>query len=137
MKQSHKERWAHLGAEELSVGIKDFAGDAKEHARWAARAQETADSLRKELRRRKRERRPMDRERYNLLNLTGVSPSPEERAEGWHYCCEWDQLLIGPGMPETECCTCPIWLEAIGKSTSAEPVRSEASEVPAVAGPES
>lgn len=79
MKQSHKERWAHLGAEELSVGIKDFAGDAKEHARWAARAQETADSLRKELRRRK----------------------------------------------------------AIEKSPSAEPVRSEASEVPAVAGPES
>lgn len=25
---------------------------------------------------------------------------------GWHYCSDWDGLLIGPGMPEMACCTC-------------------------------
>lgn len=29
-----------------------------------------------------------------------------ELAEGWHFCPEWDDLLIGPGMGETESCLC-------------------------------
>jgi hypothetical protein len=36
----------------------------------------------------------------NLL-LTG-----QEKAEGWHYCPDWDGLLIGPGMGEMEWCIC-------------------------------
>ena len=27
-------------------------------------------------------------------------------AKGWHFCCEWDYMLIGPGMPETSICLC-------------------------------
>lgn len=30
----------------------------------------------------------------------------EEMAAGWHWCPEWDDLLVGPGMRELECCTC-------------------------------
>lgn len=30
----------------------------------------------------------------------------EERTEGWHWCCEWDGLLVGPGMDELEPCSC-------------------------------
>lgn len=29
-----------------------------------------------------------------------------EIEEGWHFCPDWDDLLIGPGMPEIDCCTC-------------------------------
>lgn len=37
----------------------------------------------------------------------GDSPlTAEERAEGWHWCYDWDGLLIGPGMQEMESCTC-------------------------------
>jgi hypothetical protein len=30
----------------------------------------------------------------------------QEIVEGWHFCYDWDGLLIGPGMMEMECCTC-------------------------------
>lgn len=34
--------------------------------------------------------------------------TPEEVGEGWHFCPDWDFLLIGPGMEiELKCCTCP------------------------------
>jgi len=29
-----------------------------------------------------------------------------ELAEGWHWCCEFDYLLVGPGMSEIEYCLC-------------------------------
>jgi hypothetical protein len=30
-----------------------------------------------------------------------------EIAEGWHWCSDWDLLLVGPGMNiELKCCTC-------------------------------
>ena len=32
----------------------------------------------------------------------------EEIEAGWHYCHEWDGLLVGPGMEEMECCTCHV-----------------------------
>jgi len=32
----------------------------------------------------------------------------EEMAEGWHFCPEWDYLLIGGDMEELKCCTCGI-----------------------------
>lgn len=25
---------------------------------------------------------------------------------GWHWCCEFDGLLVGPTMPEWDCCLC-------------------------------
>jgi len=33
------------------------------------------------------------------LNLT-----EEEFNEGWHFCAEWDGLLVGPGMMEYDFC---------------------------------
>lgn len=32
--------------------------------------------------------------------------TPEELADGWHFCVVWDGLLVGPGMTEQEDCTC-------------------------------
>jgi hypothetical protein len=49
----------------------------------------------------------MTRERYMELQYgKDAKLTPEEIAEGWFYCCEWDGLLIQKGDPEAECCTC-------------------------------
>lgn len=32
--------------------------------------------------------------------------SPREIEVGWHWCREWDGLLVGPGMGELEFCQC-------------------------------
>lgn len=34
------------------------------------------------------------------------SLTSEEIRSGWHYCCEFDGLLIGPGMGEMKHCFC-------------------------------
>lgn len=39
-----------------------------------------------------------------LMMELGRKLTDEETAEGWHFCPEWDGLLIGPGMEET--CSC-------------------------------
>lgn len=50
----------------------------------------------------------MDKKRWFKLEF-GAAPShlsKKEVAEGWHFCDDWDGLLIGPGMHEFEdCCT--------------------------------
>lgn len=51
----------------------------------------------------------MNNERWQHLERTGEAPTPEERTEGWHYCPEWDEMLIGPSMEmEWDCCVCDI-----------------------------
>lgn len=30
----------------------------------------------------------------------------EELDQGYHFCCEWDGLLIHKDDPESECCLC-------------------------------
>ena len=30
----------------------------------------------------------------------------EEINDGWHFCNEWDGLLVGPGMDELKVCKC-------------------------------
>ena len=30
----------------------------------------------------------------------------QEIAEGWHFCWDWDGLLIGTGMGELDSCSC-------------------------------
>ena len=40
-------------------------------------------------------------DRTNSVNLTEA-----EIAEGWHWCHEFDGLLVGPGMGELEVCRC-------------------------------
>ena len=42
----------------------------------------------------------------NGTNETGPHLTPEEIAAGWHFCIDWDGLLIGPGMGELESCHC-------------------------------
>lgn len=50
----------------------------------------------------------MTPERYAALDRAGRGLSREEVAAGWHYCPDWDFMLIGPGMEgELDGCTCP------------------------------
>ena len=35
-----------------------------------------------------------------------LSLTPDEIAKGWHFCWDWDGLLVGPGMKEQESCVC-------------------------------
>lgn len=35
-----------------------------------------------------------------------IKLASEEIAEGWHFCCEFDGLLVGPGSGELTCCSC-------------------------------
>jgi hypothetical protein len=49
----------------------------------------------------------MDEARYQFLMSDGDDQlSEEEIAAGWHFCWDWDGLLIGPGMGELEFCLC-------------------------------
>lgn len=36
----------------------------------------------------------------------GLKLTPEEISNGWHFCWDWDGLLIGPGMGEMKSCKC-------------------------------
>lgn len=42
----------------------------------------------------------MTPERYNLIEYGEERLSQEEMSKGWHFCYEWDFMLIGPGMWE-------------------------------------
>lgn len=49
----------------------------------------------------------ISRERWNqLMSDDEMSLTKEEIKAGWHFCWDWDGLLIGPGMGEMEHCTC-------------------------------
>lgn len=49
----------------------------------------------------------MTKERYNALMADdGAELDKEEITLGWHFCCEFDGLLVGLGMGELDCCTC-------------------------------
>jgi hypothetical protein len=40
-----------------------------------------------------------------LMADDALTLTPEEIALGWHFCVEFDGLLIGPGWPERACCS--------------------------------
>jgi len=49
----------------------------------------------------------MNETRYNeLMSDLGSGLSPGEISQGWHFCREFDGLLVGPGMGELNCCFC-------------------------------
>lgn len=48
----------------------------------------------------------MDTDRYHKIACGVSSLSEDECVEGWHWCEEWDGLLVGPGMQELDSCTC-------------------------------
>ena len=49
----------------------------------------------------------MTSERYWELETSPTAElTKEERAEGWHWCIDWDGMLVGPGMVEESGCCC-------------------------------
>jgi hypothetical protein len=47
----------------------------------------------------------MTKKRYNeLWDDPEKFLTNDEIEEGWHFCGEWDGMLVGPKMPETEFC---------------------------------
>lgn len=48
---------------------------------------------------------------------TGLTLTEEEIARGWHFCADWDGLLIGPGMGELAACQCP-WVDPLTKKVT-------------------
>lgn len=61
----------------------------------------------------------MTKERYNkLMDDLNLSISKEEWDEGWHFCSDWDFLLVGPDTPlEKESCTCVFEPEELNENT--------------------
>lgn len=50
----------------------------------------------------------MTPERRSILDKDmSATLTEEELAEGWHFCLDWDQLLIHKSHREFECCSCP------------------------------
>ncbi|MBE9561778.1 MAG: hypothetical protein IMF12_02780 [Proteobacteria bacterium] len=62
----------------------------------------------------------MNNERYYQLDKSGDPPTMEEWNQGWHYCPEWDFMLVGPSVPEWECCACSIKDNKIGNNNNHE-----------------
>ena len=49
----------------------------------------------------------MTSDRYHKLVANPAEKlTPQELTEGWHFCLDWDLLLVGPGMEEQESCCC-------------------------------
>ena len=49
----------------------------------------------------------MDLNRYVQLTRTHEANLTEKEVkDGWHFCCEWDGMLIHSSHPEAECCYC-------------------------------
>ena len=43
---------------------------------------------------------------HQLMADENATLSAKEIAEGWHWCPDWDFLLVGPDCPEAEFCYC-------------------------------
>lgn len=50
----------------------------------------------------------MDDKRYKELDESGQGLTQEEMDQGWHWCGNWDDMLVGPGTEEASCCHCDI-----------------------------
>jgi hypothetical protein len=50
----------------------------------------------------------MEHARYIEVIKAGAALTEAEVKEGWHFCPEWDFLLIHPDDPEAECCDCQL-----------------------------
>ena len=56
----------------------------------------------------------MDDERYIFIEKNlGEKLTDEELKEGWHFCYDWDGMLVGPGMSAMDSCLCEISKEEI------------------------
>lgn len=43
---------------------------------------------------------------YQIFDNLDEKLTPEEIQRGWHFCCEWDGLLVSPSMDESFPCCC-------------------------------
>ena len=43
-----------------------------------------------------------------LMDNDDLPLTQEEKDAGWHFCGNWDGLLVGPGTMEWDGCTCGI-----------------------------
>ena len=51
----------------------------------------------------------MDNKRWCELERDGNARlTQEELAQGWHFCPDWDFMVVGPGMDAIESCTCQL-----------------------------
>jgi hypothetical protein len=48
----------------------------------------------------------MTNERYMEIEKAGCGITQEEWNAGWHWCYDWDCMLVGPGMQAQESCLC-------------------------------
>ncbi len=49
----------------------------------------------------------MKRSRWlELMKDQSLEVTRKEFDQGWHFCWDWDGLLVGPGMGEWDFCTC-------------------------------
>lgn len=48
----------------------------------------------------------MDKQRYSDIVNERSELTDEEIKQGWHFCPEWDYMLVGPGMTERKYCEC-------------------------------
>ncbi len=48
----------------------------------------------------------MNRERYIELSKSGMGLTNEELERGWHWCGEFDYMLVGPNTDEALVCSC-------------------------------
>lgn len=48
----------------------------------------------------------MEYRRWLELERSDLPLMEEEVRDGWHFCPDWDGLLVGPGMSELQGCTC-------------------------------
>ena len=61
----------------------------------------------------------MTPQRATALERGQAELTTEEKAEGWHFCNEWDGMLVHPDSPEAEACDCPL-RHPVKSSESAE-----------------
>ena len=52
----------------------------------------------------------MSPERYAELMRTDTHLTEDERKAGWHFCLDWDGMLIHKTDIEMQCCTCNLGL---------------------------
>jgi hypothetical protein len=70
--------------------------------------------------------RQVNRERYMELDRTGEGLTKEEWEAGWHWCNEWDGMLVGPDTDEALVCSCdhPV-IEAWKQSDAGKKLQEE------------
>ena len=59
----------------------------------------------------------MNRERWMEIEFGNSPLTQEEIDQGYHFCYEWDEMCIGPDMPEWDVCLCDIKKKVEQKST--------------------